>query len=150
MAEKKISQLTAKGANLASTDLFAIAEDNGAGGYNSKYITGSEVNSGMNLTATNTITTTYTFVLADKDKLVISNSTLGIVATIPTNASVAYDLGTRIELYRSNTGAYRIVGDTGVTLTAAGGADKLNVQYSVATILKIATDSWILYGDITT
>jgi hypothetical protein len=150
MAEKKISQLTAKGANLASTDLFAIAEDDGAGGYDSKYITGSEVNSGMNLTATNTITTTYTFVLTDKDKLVVSNSVSGIVATIPTNASVAYDLGTRIELYRSNTGPFRIIGDTGVTVTEAGSAQELRVQYSVATILKIGTDAWVLFGDTTT
>ena len=150
MAEIKISQLTAKGANLSSTDEFAIAEDDGAGGYVSKKITGAELNSGMNLTATNTITTTYTFVLTDKDKLVISNSTLGIVATIPTNASVAFDIGTRIELYRSNSGSYRIVGDTGVTLTAANTADKVNRQYSVASILKIGTDEWVLFGDITT
>lgn len=43
MAEIKISDLTAKGANLASTDLFAIAESDGAGGYDSKYITGAEI-----------------------------------------------------------------------------------------------------------
>ena len=43
MAEIKISQLTAKGANLSSTDEFAIAEDDGAGGYVSKKITGAEI-----------------------------------------------------------------------------------------------------------
>lgn len=43
MAEIKISQLTAKGANLANTDEFAIAEDDGAGGYVSKKITGAEI-----------------------------------------------------------------------------------------------------------
>lgn len=40
--EKKISQLTAKGANLASTDLLEISEVT-ADGYVSKHVTGSEV-----------------------------------------------------------------------------------------------------------
>ena len=43
MADKKISALTAKGSNLASTDIFAIAEDDGAGGYTSKGVSGDEV-----------------------------------------------------------------------------------------------------------
>ena len=43
MAEIKISDLTAKSANLANTDLFVIAESDGAGGYVSKKITGAEI-----------------------------------------------------------------------------------------------------------
>lgn len=40
MANKKISQLTAKGTALASTDLVEIAEDDGAGGYVTKSVSG--------------------------------------------------------------------------------------------------------------
>ena len=36
MADKKISQLTAKGADIAATDLLEIAESNGIGGYVAK------------------------------------------------------------------------------------------------------------------
>ena len=43
MAEIKISDLTAKSANLSNTDLFAIAESDGAGGFVSKKITGQEI-----------------------------------------------------------------------------------------------------------
>ena len=43
MAEIKISDLTAKGANITNTDRFVIAESDGAGGFNSKYITGAEI-----------------------------------------------------------------------------------------------------------
>ena len=43
MAEIKISDLTAKGANIANTDRFVIAESDGSGGFNSKYITGAEI-----------------------------------------------------------------------------------------------------------
>ena len=40
MANKKISQLTAKGTPIAPTDLVEIAEDDGAGGYVSKSVSG--------------------------------------------------------------------------------------------------------------
>ena len=43
MAEIKISDLTAKGANISNTDRFVIAESDGAGGFTSKYILGSEI-----------------------------------------------------------------------------------------------------------
>ena len=42
MATKKISQFTAKGANLESTDLLLISDYNGST-YDSKYVTGAEV-----------------------------------------------------------------------------------------------------------
>ena len=50
MAEKKISQLTAKSANLASTDLIPIAESDGLGGYVTKHVTGAEVVGGAGST----------------------------------------------------------------------------------------------------
>jgi hypothetical protein len=46
MANKKISQLTAKGAALAATDLIEISESNGAGGYVTKSITGANITGG--------------------------------------------------------------------------------------------------------
>ena len=51
MADKKISQLTAKGAALAATDLIEIAEDNGAGGYVTKSVTGAGVGGGPDTAA---------------------------------------------------------------------------------------------------
>lgn len=43
MADIKISQLTAKGATIASTDLIEISESNGAGGYITKSVTGANI-----------------------------------------------------------------------------------------------------------
>ena len=43
MADIKISQLTAKGATIASTDLIEISESNGAGGYVTKSVTGANI-----------------------------------------------------------------------------------------------------------
>jgi hypothetical protein len=47
MANKKISQLTAKGTALAATDLVEISESDGAGGYVTKSVTGANVKSGL-------------------------------------------------------------------------------------------------------
>ena len=47
MADQKISQLTAKGTAIASTDLIEISESNGAGGYVTKSVTGANVVSGL-------------------------------------------------------------------------------------------------------
>lgn len=44
MANLKISQLTAKGNKIASTDRVAIAQDDGGGAFSSKYVTGAEIN----------------------------------------------------------------------------------------------------------
>ena len=43
MADIKISQLTAKGATISSTDLIEISESNGAGGYITKSVTGANI-----------------------------------------------------------------------------------------------------------
>jgi hypothetical protein len=43
MADKKISELTAKGSAIASTDLLEISESNGAGGYVTKSVTGENI-----------------------------------------------------------------------------------------------------------
>jgi len=45
MAEKKISQLTAKGAALATTDLMVISESAGGGTYVTKSVTGANIKS---------------------------------------------------------------------------------------------------------
>jgi hypothetical protein len=59
MAEKKFSDLTAKGAALADTDLLAISEDAGGGAYTSKSVTGANVKAlvtDANLTTTDITT----------------------------------------------------------------------------------------------
>ena len=79
MANKKISQLTAKGTALAATDLVEIAEDDGAGGYVSKSVTGANVKSGLQATlvsATNIKTINSNSILGSGD-LVIGGTEIG-------------------------------------------------------------------------
>lgn len=60
MATKKISQLTPKGANLQTTDLFEISESNGIGGYVTKSITGEQILDATSFTGLNDAPVSYT------------------------------------------------------------------------------------------
>jgi hypothetical protein len=91
--------------------------------------------------------TAYTTVLADANKLVTLDST-GISVTIPSASSVAYPTGSQIHLYQSGTGQATVVGDTGVSVNSSNGL-KTRTQYSVATVIKVAVNSWVLIGDTT-
>jgi len=97
--------------------------------------------------------TTYTFVLADKDKLVTASNASAQTYSIPTNASVAYPIGTQINIIQIGAGQVTINAVTSGTTTVAStgatsAAPKLRAQYSSATIIKANTDLWYVVGDI--
>lgn len=100
------------------------------------------------LITTNRQTASYTLVLSDADKLVEMNVGSANNLTIPLNSSVAFPIGTQILLAQYGAGQTTIVATSGVTVRSNGGKLKLNVQYSGATLIKIATDEWYLFGDI--
>lgn len=100
---------------------------------------------------TNAQTASYTLVLADKDKLVeVSNASANTV-TIPTNATVAYPVGTQIHVLQTGAGQTTVSGTSGVTVNSTGAtaaSPKLRVQWSSATLIKRGTDTWVVVGDI--
>ncbi len=100
------------------------------------------------LITTNRQTASYTLVLSDADKLVEMNVATANNLTVPLNSSVAFATGTQILLAQYGAGQTTIVPTSGVTVNSNGGKLKLNVQYSGATLIKIATDEWYLFGDI--
>jgi hypothetical protein len=100
------------------------------------------------LITTNRQTASYTLVLSDADKLVEMNVATANNLTIPLNSSVAFATGTQILLAQYGAGQTTIVPTSGVTVRSNGGKLKLNVQYSGATLIKIDTDEWYLFGDI--
>jgi hypothetical protein len=100
------------------------------------------------LITTNRQTASYTLVLADADKLVEMNVGSANNLTVPLNSSVAFPTGTQILLAQYGAGQTTVVATSGVTVRSNGGKLKLNVQYSGATLIKIGTDEWYLFGDI--
>lgn len=92
-------------------------------------------------------TAAYTLVLADRSKMVEMNVSSGHNLTVPTNSNVAFPTGTTITILQTGTGQTTVVGQSGVTVNATPGL-KLRAQWSSATLIKRATDTWVLIGDI--
>jgi hypothetical protein len=95
--------------------------------------------------------TTYTFALSDKDKMVTANNASAQSYTIPPNSSVAFPVGTQINIIQIGAGQVTINIGSGVTIVSTGAtanAPKLRVQYSAATLIKRDTDTWYVVGDI--
>jgi hypothetical protein len=91
--------------------------------------------------------TTYTLVLADAGKLITLDNASPITLTVPTNSTVAFATGTRIDLTQLGAGQVTIAG-AGVTFNSKGAKLKITGQYSAATLIKIGTDTWVLIGDL--
>jgi uncharacterized iron-regulated membrane protein len=93
--------------------------------------------------------TTYQAVLTDDGKLVTCDNASAITFTIPLNSTVAFGIGTQINIMQLGAGQITISPAGGVTLRSNGSKLKLNGQYAVATCCKIATDTWVVVGNLT-
>lgn len=90
--------------------------------------------------------TTYTLVVADIGKLVTLSNAGAITLTVPTNAAQAIAVGKSINIAQIGAGQVTISG-AGTTLNATPGL-KTRAQFSVVTLLKTATDTWLVFGDL--
>lgn len=90
--------------------------------------------------------TTYTLVLTDDHKVVTMDNASANTLTIPTNASVAFPTGSKVDVIMMGAGVTTITGDTGVTVNdvSAGSGDL--AQYGAASLVKLATDEWVAIG----
>jgi hypothetical protein len=93
--------------------------------------------------------TTYTFALSDGSMaggfpLVTLSNAAAITATVPTNASVAFPVGTQIDVTQLGAGAVTITPDVGVTVNTS--ASLTMSQYAGGTLVKTATDTWQFYA----
>jgi hypothetical protein len=92
--------------------------------------------------------TTYTLALSDSGKFVTQSNAAAIATTIPPNSTVAFPIGTQVNLMQLGAGAITITAGAGVTLRSADSLVVTNGQYSVATCVKIDTDEWVLIGNL--
>lgn len=99
--------------------------------------------------STNQQTASYTLVLSDASKLIETNVASANNITIPLNSSVAFPIGTKIDIIQIGSGQTTIVPASGVTMNSYEGANKLSGQWAAATLIKRNTDTWALIGNIT-
>jgi len=102
--------------------------------------------------AINAQSASYTAVLADGNNtlVTISNASANTF-TIPPNSSVAFPVGTILNIAQTGAGQTTITQGSGVTITSTGAtasAPKTRVQYSGATAIQTSANNWLVLGDI--
>lgn len=95
-------------------------------------------------------TSSYQLLLSDFGSVLRVNSSSNLEITVPANSSVAFPIGTKIEILRWGTGDVSIipVAASGVTIRHKDNYSKVSKQYSGAMLLKVDTDEWALIGDL--
>jgi hypothetical protein len=87
--------------------------------------------------------------LTEANTLIRFNAGSGVTFTIPLNATLAFPLGTQVLVQQVGAGQVTVAITSGGTLQSAGSKTKTNVQYSVLTVVKVASpDTWAIAGDI--
>jgi len=123
-------------------------------------LSGSHYGDGSNLLNLNSsnITTavngsksgTYTLALADAGGILSFNSSVSSVCQVPANSVVPFAIGTQMVVIQEGTGTvtFQIVPSSGVDLKYYNNKYITSGQYSLATLVKVGTDSWRLGGTL--
>jgi hypothetical protein len=116
-------------------------------------LTSSMFNGLITFTVGSDQTSDYTAVLTDQYQTIVPmNKATAIAFKIPTNASVAFPVGTAITVLNKGAGTCTISAVTSGTTTvlSAGGvaASPTLAQYKSAVCIKTATDTWYVVGAI--
>jgi hypothetical protein len=97
----------------------------------------------------NAQSTSYTLATVDSGKHIYSQNTATQVITIPTNANVAFSVGTTVSIILQGSGSITVNPFSGVTLYLAGNstsASRTISAYGMATLIKVATNTWFING----
>lgn len=88
----------------------------------------------------------YTLVLADAGRAVEVTSASAVAVTVPTNATVAFPIGTVLHVTQLGAGQVTVTPAAGVTITGTPGL-KTRAQNSEVKLRKRATNTWLVTGD---
>lgn len=91
--------------------------------------------------------TNYQLVLADADygKMITMSNAAASTLTIPTDATVAFPVGSVVEATQLGAGQVTLTPAVGVTLRVTPGA-KIAAQYGVVSLFKLAANEWLATG----
>jgi hypothetical protein len=112
-------------------------------------ITGGTVSPSTALSTNGQTGTTYTLALTDANNTMVELSNAsGIALTVPANSTAAFPVGSQIHIMQTGAGQVTVGVAGGVTLNGTPGL-KLRTQWSVASLVKRGTDTWVIFGDVT-
>lgn len=125
-------------------DLLAITDDK----YHRKSVTFTRTESNNNfsprLFTENVKTANHVLALEDINKVVSMNVAGASTVTVPPNSSVAFPIGSVINIYNQSASAVTVLAGTGVTVRNLGTLE----QYKEASLRKRATDEWVAAGPL--
>jgi hypothetical protein len=111
--------------------------------------TGSTGATGGGISGINPQTSTaYTLILSDTDKLITASNASAITITIPPSI---YSEKSVINIQQIGAGQVTFVQGAGVTITSTGAtstAPKLRAQFSSATVICVASNTFTILGDL--
>lgn len=147
MANLKISDLDPAAA-LTDSDLAELEQPGEIAGTRSRKVALGDLRAHA-LTCPENVQTgsAYTLVLADAFKLVAMDNAAANDLTVPAFSSVAFPVGTRIEISQDGAGQTTIVADTGVTVRTPETL-RIRTQRGKATLLNRGEDLWDLEGNL--
>jgi hypothetical protein len=86
----------------------------------------------------------------DSSKHYYSTSSSNLSVTIPPNANVSFNTGTMVSLVQNGSGNILVIPGSGVTLLLGGNTtasgNRVVANCAVATLLKVATNTWFISG----
>lgn len=96
-------------------------------------------------TITTESTTSRTLNLTDANDYIRCTNSGATTITIPLNSSVAFPVGTQIDVFQAGAGQVAFAAGAGVTINKAEGL-KISAQNKAASLKKVATNEWDLIG----
>jgi hypothetical protein len=98
----------------------------------------------------NSPSTSYTLGVNDTGKAIVFSSNSAVTLTIPDDSTYEFSIGQTFVIVQNGTGEVSITTEDAAVLNSsvATGTVSLNGQFSVATLMKIEPDEWVVYGDI--
>jgi hypothetical protein len=97
-----------------------------------------------------TVSASKTLALTDAGTFQYCTNSSAASITIPLNASVAFASGTEIEIFRAGAGSVTVAATVGVTILCMEAVYAVRNQYTSVSLKKVATDTWILQGNVGT
>lgn len=92
--------------------------------------------------------TTYTFALTDAGDLCTFSNAAAVTVTVPPNVTIAFDVGTQIDVAQVGAGKVTFAIGAGVTINSVSSNKALSAQYAAGTLVKTATNTWLLTGSL--
>ena len=92
--------------------------------------------------------TSYTLVLSDASKIIEMQSGSANTVTVPLNSSVAFPIGTEIQVLQYGAGQTTIAAAGGVSLRSKSSQLKIGNLYTGVTLVKRGTNEWYVIGNV--